>query len=145
MHTELFSPTHCLTKTYCWKCAAHIERKCTDCGDEDVFWERQRVAHIAFLEWRRSKPKRVAKDRSERLKNKVRPWMHAAHRLVKMAVNRGLLPDVKTQTCVDCGKQARVHEHRFYTRPLDVEPVCLGCNQARGVAWDDELLQAEYK
>ena len=54
--------------------------------------------------------------------------------LVLAAVKKGILPPVKTLTCVDCGKPARVYEHRDYNKPLEVEPVCNGCNIKRGPA-----------
>jgi hypothetical protein len=34
--------------------------------------------------------------------------------------------------CVDCGEPAECWEHRDYSRPLDVEPVCRLCNNKRG-------------
>lgn len=36
--------------------------------------------------------------------------------------------------CVDCGMPAKEYDHRDYTRPLDVVPVCGSCNSKRGVA-----------
>ncbi len=39
-------------------------------------------------------------------------------------------------TCVDCGKRAFHYDHRYYSRPLDVVPVCRSCNQKRGPALD---------
>ena len=38
--------------------------------------------------------------------------------------------------CVDCGRLAEMYDHRYYSRPLDVEPVCRGCNRRRGPARD---------
>jgi len=57
-----------------------------------------------------------------------------ASALVANAVKSGFLPKADTQVCVDCGKQARVYDHRDYFLPLNVEPVCYGCNKARGPA-----------
>jgi len=58
-----------------------------------------------------------------------------ASRLVFKAVARGDLPRLDgTITCVDCGKPAKVYEHRDYDRPLDVSPVCISCNVKRGPA-----------
>lgn len=37
-------------------------------------------------------------------------------------------------SCLDCGKPAAVYDHRDYNRPLEVEPVCNGCNRERGRA-----------
>lgn len=56
---------------------------------------------------------------------------------VNRAIKRGQIPAINHDTkCVDCGKPARDYEHRYYSRPLDVEPVCRGCNQKRGPALD---------
>lgn len=56
---------------------------------------------------------------------------------VKKAIKQGLIPAISNDTkCVDCGNPARDYEHRYYTRPLDVDPVCRACNQRRGPALD---------
>lgn len=55
---------------------------------------------------------------------------------VSKAVKEGRLPRVSTQTCVDCGKQAQAYDHRRYSAPLDVVPVCTPCNFKRGPAED---------
>jgi len=36
--------------------------------------------------------------------------------------------------CVDCGAPATCYDHRDYSKPLDVEPVCWKCNAQRGPA-----------
>lgn len=53
---------------------------------------------------------------------------------VLKAVKKGDLPHISTQTCTDCGKQAKHYDHRDYDKPLDVEPVCVSCNVKRGPA-----------
>jgi hypothetical protein len=53
---------------------------------------------------------------------------------VAAAVHRGKLPPAKECVCVDCGKQARDYDHRDYSKPLEVEPVCHPCNLKRGPA-----------
>jgi hypothetical protein len=57
-----------------------------------------------------------------------------AHQAVYIAVKKGELPKQNTLKCTDCGKQARDYDHRDYTKPLDVEPVCRSCNQLRSYA-----------
>lgn len=57
-----------------------------------------------------------------------------ALRTVNEAVRRGDLARPDTFKCVDCGEQAACWEHRDYSRPLDVEPVCRACNHKRGPA-----------
>ena len=53
---------------------------------------------------------------------------------VSSAVKRGEIPSIHTQKCIDCGKPAKHYDHRDYDKPLDVEPVCMGCNDKRGRA-----------
>jgi hypothetical protein len=59
-----------------------------------------------------------------------------ARRAVFLQVKNGALPRVKTMVCVDCGAQAEAYDHREYSKPLDVEPVCHVCNHKRGPAVD---------
>jgi len=56
-----------------------------------------------------------------------------AHRYVAVAMFNGDLPKLDGSIpCADCGKPAAEYDHRDYKKPLDVEPVCRHCNQARG-------------
>lgn len=55
---------------------------------------------------------------------------------VRKAVKSGAIPAATSLTCTDCGKPAEGYDHRDYTRPLDVEPVCHHCNFARGPAFN---------
>lgn len=57
-----------------------------------------------------------------------------AHIAVGRAVRNGLLPRASECQCADCGKPASEYDHRDYTRPLDVAPVCRLCNRRRGPA-----------
>lgn len=58
-----------------------------------------------------------------------------AHNLVHAAIEAGRLPALTgTIKCRDCGKPARVYDHRDYSRPLKVVPVCHSCNTRRGTA-----------
>lgn len=63
-------------------------------------------------------------------------WQNRARAEVRMAIERGVLPSLKSgeYACVDCGGVACQYEHRDYGRPLDVEPVCRLCNRLRGTA-----------
>ena len=48
---------------------------------------------------------------------------------------RGMrLPPASTYTCIDCGAQAGVWEHRRYDRPHEVVATCYPCNKLRGPA-----------
>lgn len=51
---------------------------------------------------------------------------------VAKAVRLGALPRASTLLCVDCGQQARDYDHRDYSKPLEVQPVCRSCNKLRG-------------
>jgi hypothetical protein len=53
---------------------------------------------------------------------------------VAKAIRLGALVSAKFLTCTDCGKPARHYDHRDYSKPLSVEPVCQCCNMARGPA-----------
>lgn len=58
-----------------------------------------------------------------------------AHSMVASAKKQGLLPTLDGSiACVDCDKPAREYDHRDYSRPLDVQPVCRSCNKKRGTA-----------
>ena len=70
------------------------------------------------------------------------PLRRKAAALITQAVRKGLLPPARTLICVDCGKQARDYDHRDYSKPLNVNPVCRGCNLRRGsgkFAFKDEV------
>jgi hypothetical protein len=60
--------------------------------------------------------------------------------LLQVAVARTMaqyeIPPANDFNCVDCGRQAKVYDHRYYSHPLEVDPVCAGCNNKRGPALD---------
>lgn len=73
-----------------------------------------------------------------------------AHNSVKKAIRKGLLPRLRTPSgqppstimCVDCRKRlADSYDHRDYSQPLVVEPVCRTCNLRRGPGICSELCQ----
>lgn len=97
---------------------------CKDCGDE---FTGHRTA------WFCSK----CRDKSQSIKGASR-----ATTAVRQAIQKGLLKPPADCECVDCGGRARVYDHRDYSRPLDVSPVCYPCNYKRGPA---VYLQKEYK
>jgi len=58
-----------------------------------------------------------------------------AHTLVRLAINTGILPALRTDIkCFDCEEQATEYDHRDYSYPLFVHPVCHSCNKKRGQA-----------
>lgn len=58
-----------------------------------------------------------------------------AGHLVSRAIRKGDLPHFSAFKCADCDKPAECYDHRDYTKPLDVDPVCRGCNNRRGPGW----------
>jgi len=67
-------------------------------------------------------------------KVQVRRKQGRCNMLVRRAVLRGELPNVRTMKCVDCGARGWYWEHRNYDEPLKVDPVCEPCNRKRGLA-----------
>lgn len=57
-----------------------------------------------------------------------------AHLMVSLAVRLGYLRPLFECRCVDCGAPAEHYDHRDYSKPIDVEPVCRKCNYKRGPA-----------
>jgi hypothetical protein len=55
-----------------------------------------------------------------------------ARLITKYAVEIGFLSHPEHLVCVDCGVPAKCYDHRDYTQPLLVDPVCSGCNNRRG-------------
>ena len=56
----------------------------------------------------------------------------AAGQWVFKAVKSGKLPRASTQKCMDCGAQAQCYDHRDYSKPHMVDPVCKRCDSKRG-------------
>lgn len=56
--------------------------------------------------------------------------------LVGAAVRSGALTNLRAVAvaCVDCGERAEHYDHRDYSAPLAVAPVCRRCNYRRGPA-----------
>jgi len=59
----------------------------------------------------------------------------AAMKVVAKAVRGGRIQPAAAFACADCSDAAAVYDHRDYTKPLQVEPVCLRCNARRGPAF----------
>lgn len=73
----------------------------------------------------------------------------AACQRVRRAVVRGLLPNLKATVieCVDCKVQrATVYDHRDYSKPLEVDPVCNRCNlkRGKGIVEGPHLIKCSY-
>jgi hypothetical protein len=54
--------------------------------------------------------------------------------VVGRAIATGLMLKATNFSCADCGQPACVYDHRDYTKPLEVEPVCRKHNATRGHA-----------
>ena len=65
---------------------------------------------------------------------KRHPLAAKASALVMRAIKLGDLPSLGGVLCFDCGAPATDYDHRDYTKPLDVDPVCRSCNCLRGPA-----------
>ena len=55
-----------------------------------------------------------------------------AYKAVSRAVRDGTIPPARALKCVDCGAPALCYDHRDYSKPLMIEPVCRRCNSIRG-------------
>lgn len=68
--------------------------------------------------------------------DKAVEWQAIACRQVALAVRAGTLPPPTRFRCVDCIRIASMYDHRNYSKPLSIEPVCRSCNAKRGPAED---------
>lgn len=59
---------------------------------------------------------------------------YLAHKAVAQARRAGLIASPRQYQCADCASPATEYDHRDYTKPLEVDPVCRGCNVRRGPA-----------
>ena len=58
-----------------------------------------------------------------------------AHQKVSFAVRKKIIPPASACKCKDCGDSASQYDHRDYSKPLEVDPVCISCNRRRGIAY----------
>lgn len=110
---------------------------CVECGRGSNWWEHRPDCSVAA-----AKKHETGRKISEGMKrawvvrgartSPEREWRAFAHRAVKKAIRLGFLPALDgSQRCVDCGGIATQYEHRDYSRVIDVEPICCGCNLRR--------------
>ncbi len=94
----------------------HVKGRCIDCG------ATHRRDGLAWRCW--SCAKKVIAIRA------------AVSRVVRMAIEAGVLPKIEGLSCHFCGGNAEHFEHRDYSKPLEVKPACRSCNFMRGpAAW----------
>ena len=65
--------------------------------------------------------------------------MQKAGSILSCARRKGIVETFHGKECVDCGRPAQCHDHRDYTKPLDVVPVCDKCNYRRGYGLDSKM------
>ena len=54
------------------------------------------------------------------------------HQYISYAVRTKIVPRAKDCICIDCGKSAYCYDHRDYSKPTEIEPVCGRCQGLRG-------------
>jgi hypothetical protein len=70
---------------------------------------------------------------AQRLEQLLEPKKHAARQAAQLAVAEGRL--VRLGTCATCGTECFPHaHHEDYSKPLDVEWLCVKCHSARHAA-----------
>lgn len=112
---------------YCISCSPYIREfvpatNCVHCNADIT--HRHYLATTCFDCSGRSRPGYRYKPMND---NEI------ARKITKYAVKHGFLLPAKSYICIDCkSRQAECYDHRDYTRPLDVEAVCLPCNASRG-------------
>lgn len=115
---------------------AHDAYRCSEC-------EGKKRAAIDELKRRRDlRARELAEQKARRmelgidgLRKRGTPEVNlrnAAYAFTRIAVANGFLADPKTCKCTDCQKQAECYDHRDYSKPMMVEPVCKRCNSSRG-------------
>lgn len=91
---------------------------------------------LNLKEWKRKGSVAPRRDSSKPPKNyiELQTW---AQRQVVTAIRRKKLPNLADAcvVCVRCRQElATEYDHRNYFKPLEVSPVCRGCNRALGRA-----------
>lgn len=111
---------------FCQSCIRTIER-------DDVPWTLMPYWHSEGAAAR--KADRVARGIHQTFRRRGLPELNlraAATAFTKIAVANGFLADPRTCKCEDCGRQAECYDHRDYSQPMMVHPVCRVCNNRRG-------------
>ena len=92
------------------------DRECLKCGGDN-----SRSSGPYCIDCRNQRQAEMASIRSR------------ASSAVTAAVRRGALRNLRADhiPCVECGKRATTYDHRDYSKPLEVDPVCRRCNRIR--------------
>lgn len=75
---------------------------------------------------------RARRIRDVRRAQAARPLAHKARQLIGQLVKSGKLQPATSFSCTDCASPATDYDHRDYTKPIEVVPVCHRCNILRG-------------
>ena len=101
--------------------------KCGRCG-RNFYWSYQFVAACPKCK------EEIAREYAKKSRSKWTPQRHNCLKVYVKAIRDGILPSLIGVKCVDCGKDAQCYDHRDYSKPLEVDPVCKSCNALRGPA-----------
>lgn len=128
------------------KNVAHNAYRCSEC-------EEKRIASENEAKLARAKYKQRTADRKahrvaigiDGFRKRGAPELRlrrAAHAFTRAAIASGFLVDPTSCACTDCGKQAECYDHRDYSKPMAVDPVCRSCNNIRGCGFMPPLVTA---
>lgn len=68
-----------------------------------------------------------------------------AHQKVKLAIFKRRIAKLDGSIkCSDCSEMATQYDHRDYSKPLEVSPVCRACNVKRGSSIDVLALYSQF-
>ncbi len=100
-----------------------VEKPCVTCGD--VFTQQAYGAGVSRCPSCGAAWEHFKKYGSGR---------YEANLKMVSAIRRGTLKPATEFACVDCARAAQCYDHRDYSKPLEVAPVCFSCNVLRGPA-----------
>lgn len=104
---------------------------------------QESIPGTAFQQWLQDRAAARKAERAERgissgFRLRGTPELNlrqAAYQFTKAAIANGFLLPPPDCECADCGKKAECYDHRDYSKPIDVEPVCIACNKRRGAGF----------
>lgn len=114
-----------------WNVASRRKSKCLADSSDHVNRRTCAACKASYMRKYRKQGKYIEIER-QRYREMKDTLFGRSRRVVYIAIRKGIFPDVTKLECRDCGKQAQVWDHRDYSKPLEVEPVCRACNKKRG-------------
>ena len=130
----------------CIKCGvmhACIDDSCKKCRRAEFL--ASRLSHCAMCGEKIPAYRLISPYCSLKCANEAVSISARAGSAVKKAIRKGDIAKITSDVrCVDCGDAAKVYDHRDYSKPLDVDPVCRSCNIKRGPANIFRLGQPRY-